>query len=133
MKFNYVRYGKDVLRPVIPIIVKKGEQKLGYRVLVDSGADMCLFHAEVAEALGIDVSKGKMGIVTGVGGKSSTYYIHKLMLDIGGWPIEMDIGFLPSIGGRNIPYGIVGQKGFFENFIVKFDLKKEEVELRTRT
>lgn len=31
-----------------------------------------------------------------------------------------------------MPYGIVGQKGFFDLFIVRFDLLKEEVELKPR-
>jgi len=29
-------------------------------------------------------------------------------------------------------YGVVGQNGFFDNFIVKFDLSKEEIELKNR-
>ena len=132
MKFNYKRYGPDVVRPVIEVKLKSNSISLKYHVLVDSGADMSLFHAEVAEALGIDLKKCKKGIVTGVGGKSSEYFMHTVSVEVAGWAYNMDIGFLPTIGGRSAPYGIVGQKGFFENFIVKFDLLKEEIELKKR-
>ena len=132
MKFNYKRYGPDVLRPVIEIKVKSNSNVFKYHVLVDSGADMSLFHSEVADALGIDLTKGKKGLVTGVGGKSSEYFLHKVLVEVGGWEHGMEIGFIPTIGGRSAPYGIVGQKGFFENFIVKFDLPKEEIELKPK-
>ena len=129
MKFKYKKYGPEVLRPVIEIKVKSGDKAFGYHVLVDSGADICLFHAEVGEALGIDIKKGKREIVTGVGGKSSEYFLHKLEIEVGGWSYEIPVGFLPDIGTRSILYGIVGQKGFFENFKVSFDLPKEEIEI----
>ncbi len=131
MKFRYSKFGQNI-RPVIQIQVKNKNEFLGYEVLVDSGADFSLFHTELAVALGIDVEKGKRGIITGVGGKSSEYFLHTVDIEVGGWPISMEVGFLPNIGGRLIPYGIVGQKGFFENFVVKFDLLKEEVELKRR-
>jgi len=39
---------------------------------------------------------------------------------------------MPDVAGRIMPYGIVGQKGFFENMVVKFDLLKEEIDLKPR-
>ena len=67
-----------------------------------------------------------------MGGKASLYYLHPVTIEVGGWDFKIEAGFMPDVAGRVIPYGIVGQKGFFENFIVRFDLKKEEVELKTR-
>ena len=59
MKFNYKKYSSSVLRPVIPIKLKNKDLEIGYEVLVDSGADFCVFDAQVGEAIGIDVKKGK--------------------------------------------------------------------------
>ena len=103
-----------------------------YEVLIDSGADLCLFHAEIAEILGIEVAKGKPKEVFGVGGKSSIYYLHKVKIEVGGWPYEIEAGFMPTVSGHIMRYGLAGQNGFFENFIVKFDLLKEEIELKQR-
>ena len=131
MKFRYTHYGK-VSRPVIPIKLKHGDQEIGYHVLVDSGADMCLFHAEIGQAIGIDITKGRQREVFGVGGKASTYYQHRVILEVGGWVYEIDAGFLPTVGGRVVPYGIVGQLGFFEFFKVVFDKRSDEIELKRK-
>ena len=40
------------------------------------------------------------------------------------------IGFSYDIARHG--YGILGQKGFFDIFVVKFDLIKEEIELKQR-
>ncbi|HEY4478284.1 MAG TPA: aspartyl protease family protein [Candidatus Paceibacterota bacterium] len=131
MKFRYKRYG-TIFRPVIPVILKNKDKSIGYHVLVDSGADMCLFHAEIAELIGIEVKKGEAKEVFGIGGKASIYYLHNIIIEVGGWTYEIEVGFMPEVSGRSIPYGVVGQNGFFDNFIVKFDLLKEEVELKAR-
>src|SRR3989344_3401981 len=131
MKFRYSRYG-SILRPVIPIKLKNGKQEIGYEVLVDSGADLCIFSAEVGEAVGIDIEKGKPREVMGVGGKYSIYYLHPVTIEVGGWPYNIQAGFMPDVAGHVMPYGVVGQMGFFENLIVKFDLQKAEVELKRR-
>ena len=131
MKFDYKRYGKT-LRPVIPITLQHSETKIGYEVLVDSGADLCIFHEEIGTALDINVRTGEKCEVFGVGGKTSIYYLHTVTISVGGWPHKIEAGFMPDVAGRVMPYGIVGQKGFFDLFIVKFDLLKEEVELKPR-
>jgi hypothetical protein len=131
MKFKYKKYG-HILRPVIEIRVKNSEASIRYEVLVDSGADICLFSAAVGEAIGIDVESGRKNEVMGVGGKFSVYYIHPITIEVGGWSYAIDAGFMPDVAGHVMPYGIVGQKGFFDNFVIKFDLLKEEVEFKRR-
>ena len=131
MKFRYTHYGR-VSRPVIPVKLKYAGTEIGYHVIVDSGAGMCLFHAEIGEAIGIDITKGKKREVFGVGGKASIYYQHQIVPEVGGWEYEIEAGFLPNVGGRTVPYGIVGQKGFFEFFKVLFDQQSDEIELRRK-
>ena len=133
MKFRYKKFG-STLRPVIPIEVSstKNPKGFGYGVLVDSGADICIFLAEIGEALGLNVKSGKAQEVFGIGGKASIYYLHKVTVKVGGWPYEIEVGFMPNVSGHIMQYGVVGQKGFFDIFTVKFDLLKSEVELKTR-
>lgn len=131
MKFKYKNYG-GVIRPVIPIRIGSKEDNFQYEVLVDSGADICLFSEEIGRALGIDVDKGSPKEVFGIGGKVSLYYIHPVTIEVGGWPFMIEAGFMPEVAGRVMPYGVVGQKGFFDIFIVKFDFLKEEIELKQR-
>src|SRR3989339_2284730 len=130
MKFDYKRYGQNTLRPVVPIKLKNGEVSIGYEVLVDSGADLCIFDAEIGEAIGINVKKGIPKEVFGVGGKASIYYLHKVEIVVGGGVYKIDAGFMPNVAGKIMQYGLVGQNGFFSNFIVRFDLLKEEIDLK---
>lgn len=132
MKFNYKRYSNNVLRPVIPITIEVDSNTITYEVLVDSGADLCIFHAEIADLLGIKLTEGTPQEVFGVGGKASIYYLHMITINVGGWKYKIKAGFMPNVSGNVMHYGLVGQRGFFENFIVKFDLQKEEVEIKTR-
>lgn len=132
MKFNYKRCADGTLRPVIAIRLKRGAVAVDYEVLVDSGADLCLFHAEMGELLGLDIAKGKPREVFGVGGKASLYYLHTIDIEVGGWSYKVEAGFMPSVSGRVMRYGLVGQRGFFEAFIVRFDKVKEEIELKQR-
>lgn len=101
-----------------------------YEVLVDSGADVCIFDAQIAEILKINLKKGKKKKVSGITGVAEPYYIHPVTITVGGWKYKIEAGFLPNIG--NLGYGVVGQNGFFDIFVVKFDLVKEEIELKQR-
>ena len=130
MKFNYKKYGPGILRPVIPVEVSFGGQTVPYEVLVDSGADSCIFDAEIGGLLGINISNGEERAVSGITGVVEHYYVHTVRIKVGGKSYPLRVGFLPNIA--NLGYGVVGQRGFFDRFIVSFDLLKGEVELRER-
>ena len=129
MKFRYKKYG-PYIRPVISIKVKFKNKAVSYEVLVDSGADECMFDAEIAEILGIDVESGEMHKAMGVGGQTVVYFVHPVEIEVGGWSHEIKAGFIQRVSGP-APYGALGQKGFFDKFVVKFDLMKEEIELKS--
>lgn len=130
MKFKYKKYGPGILRPVIPIEIVYQNRSIRYEVLVDSGADFCIFDSQIGGLLGIDIWSGDQQEVGGITGTAESYYVHPITIKVGGWSLNIDAGFLPNIA--RIGYGVVGQKGFFDIFIVKFDLLKEEIELRER-
>ena len=129
MKFRYKKYGPRVLRPVIPIEIIKNSVEVPYEVLVDSGADLCIFDAHIAEILGIDILKGERQQVSGLTGFPEFYYLHEILIKVGGLEYKTEAGFMSM---RSSAYGIVGQKGFFDIFVVKFDLLKEEIKLMER-
>ena len=131
MKFNYKQVSREIARPVIPIEVGYKDFFVSYEALVDSGADICIFDAEIGELLGIDIKAGEKKDVFGITGTSEPYYLHEVSLKVGGWPYKIKAGFLPKLGSH-CSYGVVGQRGFFDIFIVKFDLIKNEIELKER-
>lgn len=129
MKFRYKRYGPGVLRPVILIEVIYNGLEVPYEVLVDSGADLCIFDAHIAEILGIDVVKGERREVSGLTGFPEFYYLHNISIKVGGFEYKAEVGFMSM---RSNAYGILGQKGFFDKFVVKFNLQKENIEIKPR-
>jgi len=51
MKFRDKKYRPGVLKPVIPIEIIYKEKSVPYEVLIDSGADFCIFDAQIGEIL----------------------------------------------------------------------------------
>lgn len=130
MKFRYKKYRSDLLRPVIPIEIIYKNKSVPYEVLIDSGADFCIFDAQIADILGVPLEDGELFEVAGITGEKEPIYFHNLVIKVGGWDYNIKAAFLRKIGPYG--YGVVGQKGFFDKFVVKFDLLKEEVELKSR-
>jgi len=140
MKFKYFKFplsqrsdffGSSILKPIIPIKLSHRSLSIKYATLIDSGADFCIFDAEIGEYLGIDITSGKTENFGGIQKSNAAIaYLHDVVLNIGGWDYKVTVGFSYDIAKYG--YGILGQKGFFDIFAVKFDLLKEEIELKER-
>lgn len=119
-----------VLRPVIPIEVGYGEKVIRYFALIDSGADMNLFHGEIADLLGIRLESGLKGEVSGITeGESQIFYTHPITIRIGNDIYKSEAAFMPTLSRNG--HGLLGQSGFFSLFTVTFDRSKKEIELST--
>jgi len=135
IKFHYKKIvgleGKTqkiiALRPIIPLSIRQGNGQIRYEALIDSGADFCIFHAELGRLLGLDIEKGMRKKFGGVTGQTGIAFIHAVTLDLGGFEVETECGFSDDISRDG--YGILGQDGFFDNFKVTFDRRSEKVEL----
>lgn len=128
MKFSYKKLAHGYLRPIIPISISHNGKTVRCEALVDSGADMCAFDADIAEALDIRVENGRVGGFGGVMGGSRPIYYHPVTVSVGGWPYTIEAGFSRDIASYG--HGFLGQHGFFDHFIVQFNFAKEEIELR---
>ena len=140
MKFSYLKFplphrslffGTSILKPIIPIELAVGNKKLRYAALIDSGADFCILDGAVGEYLGLDVRSGSKEVFGGIqerGGAEA--FLHEITLNVGGWNYTTTVGFSYDIAQHG--FGVLGQKGFFDIFVVKFDLIKEEIELKER-
>jgi len=97
--------------------------------LIDSGADYCIFHAEIGEQIGLLIESGKRLSFFGTGGQEQTAFFHEIKLEVGGHEISCFAGFSRELEG--LPYGILGQIGFFDKFKISFDYEKEKIELQS--
>lgn len=89
--------------------------------IVDSGATKCLFHADIARHLGLDVTAGRLQMTNGIGGPEETW-LHDITLYIPGGPVQISAGFKEELAVA----GLLGMRGFFDNFKVTFDPSAEE-------
>src|SRR3989344_2542622 len=96
---------KSSLRPVIQIDLDGTSGGFGYLVVIDSGADYCIFHATVGEQIGLDIKKGIPLTFYGTSGEPQKAYFHKVSFKIGGNSHECDVGF--SYDMEKLAYGIL--------------------------
>jgi len=121
----------SAIRPVIPIQLIRGEKKVRYLAIIDSGADLCIFHAEIGELLDLTVEAGKLLQFGGISNQQLTAYFHDIKVEVGGYEFDCYAGFSKDLG--NLPYGLLGQLGFFNLFDILFDYNKERIELKLKT
>lgn len=124
-------FGFSILRPIIPIKLFGEMGEFQYEVLLDSGADFCIFDAEIGEALGLDITSGAVERFSGVqDAEASLAYLHTIAISVGGKKVQIPALF--SYGIAKSGYGILGQKGFFSSFTIKFDYQNKEIDIRAR-
>ena len=132
LSFNYKKLDNGLLRPLIRVEITTGRGKDGVpcEVLVDSGADFCIFKAEIGEILGIDVKSGKEFPFKGINGVVSVGYFHTVWMNVKGVWVQTRAMFTYDIpkGGHQV----VGQIGFFNHFKVNFDYRKASIVLRPK-
>ena len=132
MKFSYRKTPSDdpsqrwFSRPIIDVTVS-GDKSTTVAALVDSGADISLFNVEVAEYIGLDVEKGRIVYVGGVGEGRLKAYLHKVKLQVEGIEkaVEVPIAFTENLGVS----GILGQEGFFDTHRIKFEKDHDTFEI----
>lgn len=131
MKFQYKKFrtidGKIIYKPVIPIELVYQNTEYKYEALIDSGADFCIFHSDIGRVLGIPVEKGEVETFGGIGGLPMKSFAHPIKIRIGGHELRTQARFSPEIAPFG--FGVLGQIGLFDKFVVKFDYQKKSIEL----
>ena len=88
------------------------------------------FQGGLVRLLGHNVYKGKKKIFSGIGG-SVLAYLHKTHLRLNGIEFLTDVYY--SHEWDDMPFGLLGQAGFFSKFEVYFNYKEKEILLRDRS
>lgn len=109
---------KTVYAPILKTaLLHKNAEPFYFDSIVDSGADFCVFPANLGELAGLDVSEGRNVLTFGVGGKE-TLYFHKVKIEViikdEPWIFECQAGFSTKMNARGI--GFLGRGGFFDLF-----------------
>ena len=133
LKLKYFKTG-SFKRPLVKISLRNIEsqkgQQLEYLALIDSGADMCVFHSDLAPILGIDLKGIKPQIMSGVnkGGDFKTY-LQIVNLGVEQYYFDVPVYFSDELASKG--YGFLGQQGFFDHFKnIRFEYTKGNIFLK---
>ena len=131
MIFRYVKIktpdGELIRLPAIPIRLTCNKRHQDLYALIDSGAELCVLNSSIAKTLKIDVTKGNPLSLTGLVGGSVPGYLHQLNLSMQGLPsIDLLVAFTET-DDPEMP--ILGQRGFFDNFQIRFQRYKDLIEI----
>ena len=126
ISFPYQKDSRGELFPIVDISLSYGSKTLAVSALVDSGASVSVFKPKVAEFLKVPIVKGKETYLGGVGGRIKGY-THKLKVEVAGEKFSCPIVFSYEY---TVSFNLLGREGFFKNFVIVFNEKKKEVELR---
>ncbi len=136
MRFNYTEIEAKhspserkikVYRPIIRVDIFYRRNIVGYEALIDSDADYCVFHADITNILGIILKKGSKRKIIGIGGEEIKGYEHAVKMRISKKIFQTVIIFSKEIPSNS--FGVLGNKGFFDKFVVNFNYKKRFFEL----
>jgi hypothetical protein len=119
MNFPYIFLEGRYL-PIVPLELK-GEEWIELHAFVDSGASYSIFHADIAEILGIEYTKGEKNFMTVGDGTQIPVYLHNINVRFNEKEFSAKIGFSNKLG---IGFDILGREGFFDRFVVCFDDRK---------
>lgn len=135
MKFKYRKINltspfsrKFISRPIVPVSIQYKDKRVHYEALIDSGADFTILPMGLVEILGIGSAQSRQISFTGVDGEELQGIIANVDLEISGVKYQTNLVFAQISG----TIGILGQIGFFDRFIVKFDLQKKDIEIKER-
>lgn len=105
-------------RPLIPVTLSAGRKSVRLLALVDSGADNTIFSGQVAAMLGLDLRRAPADSFCGTSGHEQLARYRKLTVQVG------TVSYQALVGFTELPCevaGILGQDGFFDQFVVTLD------------
>lgn len=128
MIFHYFEITPKIIRPIIPIILKSQAKLILYSALIDSGADYSIFSLDIADALGIKLQSENKVKFIGVGKEKVQGFWGEIEIKIGGVSYKTKAIFANI---SEFGHGILGHKGFFDQFDVKLSYRKQIIEIES--
>jgi len=134
MKYKYTSFFppdktlKWIKRPMISVEVFGPNGSNKFSALIDSGADCSLFNTEIADMLGLDLSKGKPANFTGISGKTTGHRLEDIKIKVEQFDktIKIPVCFVKS---KTVGL-LLGGEGFFDKYRIKFEKDHDTFELK---
>lgn len=122
--FPYKRFGQKYF-PIIPVILSRGKQVKITEALIDSGANISVFHSDLARELGIKIETGKE-IVLSSANSHMVGYLHRVKMRMGKAFLIVPIIFTKELTSS---FNLLGREAFFDKFVICFYDDENKVKL----
>ncbi len=122
----------QVRRPIVPVrLLGPNGRWSTIDALIDTGSDVTLFPERLAERLGVNLDNVPEIPLTSALGSIATYRAVDLTLELPRFPDTLRwqgiVGFLP----RQMTYGLLGTRGFFEFFDLRYSARRQITEIES--
>jgi len=120
VEFPYMKDANGHYAPIIYLRVWTGNRWLYLQAYVDSGASWTIFHADVAQLLGIRLSRAKRRYLSLGNGNVLPVFLHRVRVRFAGVDFSIPAGFSDSL---RVGFNLLGRAGIFDRFVVCFNDK----------
>lgn len=109
--------------PMVPVrLIGPGGKGVKTFALLDSGADVCMFHGNWARRIGLKLRSGRKEIIKGIGsGSGSRFYFHRIGLIVGSNMVRCDVAFSDDLGDE-LNDQLIGRETVFSS--MRFALRQ---------
>jgi len=118
VEFPYVKDPYGHYAPIVYLQVWTGNRWLYLQAYVDSGASWSVFHVDVAQLLGLKLSKASRRYVTLGNGSVLPVYLQRIKVRFAGVEFTVPAGFSDAL---RMGFNLMGRAGFFNRFSVCFN------------
>lgn len=116
--FPYLRDAQGRFAPIVYLQAWTGNRWLYLQAYVDSGASWSVFHLDVAQLLGIKLTRAKRRYVTLGNGSVLPIYLQHIKVRFAGEEFTVPAGFSDAL---RMGFNLLGRAGFFTRFAMSFN------------
>ncbi len=124
MRIAY-QFSEGELLPLVFLRLKGKAEWVEVLAYVDTGVSYSVFHADVAEILGLRLEDGELREMEIGDGNKLKVYLHQVLISLGGKEFSAYVGFSKGLG---VGFNVIGRKSIFDKFIICFNEKEKYME-----
>lgn len=118
VEFPYLKDALGRYAPIVYLQTWTGNRWLYLQAYVDSGASWSVFHVDVAQLLGIKLSRAKRHYIALGNGSVLPIYLNHIRVRFAGAEFTAPAGFSDAL---RVGFNLLGRAGFFSRFSMCFN------------
>lgn len=116
-EFPYLKDAAGHYAPLVYLQIWTGHHWLYLQAYVDSGASWTIFHADVAQLLGIKLARSARRYMSLGNGSVIPIFLHRVRIRFAGAEFLIPAGFSDAL---KVGFNLLGRAGVFDRFIISF-------------